>query len=538
MKPTMPAPGVAQPSSEGATSRAWRAAMECLRPYGKRVIFVGLLLLAGTALNLLPPLLVRDLIDRGIPAGQASDSALPIVPHVIGLALLAFAASLVGFVQQYLSTRIGLGVLSDLRQRLFHHWQAQSLGFYKSTPAGELSARMGNDVSRVGFALAEVLPMFLSLGVTLAGTLIILTIISWPLALAACSTLPLFVLLARRMADERRGIAVQVQEAHASLLSLLHQVLNPGGYMAMVLFNRGAAEAQRFAALDAEQNRLQLRLLLSARRTEIGLAVLVALNSALVYCYGGWLVIQGQISLGAVIAFIGYMAALYGPLTRLSDIYGYLHETLGVLQLVFTELDQTPDITDRPGAIPLPPIEGEVRFEKVTFAYSPDQPPVLRDLSFVIPPGKFVALVGPSGAGKSTAIALIPRFYDPVQGCVRIDGFDVREVTRVSLVAQIGLIPQEPYLFNTSIRANLLDACPAATETDLEAACRAAQIHDTIMRLPKGYDSVVGEQGTKLSRGERQRLALARILLQKPRLLVLDEATNSLDADAEQALQA
>ena len=517
--------------------RLWREALACFRPYRWAALLTGLVIVAGCLLNLAPPLLVRGLIDDAIPAGRASGSAQPLLFYVVGLVLLPLAASLIGLGQEYLSTRVGQGILSDLRNRLFRHLQTQSLRFFTTTRAGEITSRVSNDVAQIRWAVEDTLPEIISNLVTVIGTLAVLFWVSWPLALAACATLPVFLLPARRVGRWRRELSEQTQEQHAQMLALLSDVLNVGGYVLMRLFNRGDEEARRFAERNAELMRLRLRLVMVGRWMTIFVTLFGAVGPAVVYWYGGVLVIEGRLSIGAVVAFVAYLTGLYRPVTRLAGVYTSVQEAMGVFQRIVAWLDRTPEVRDRPDAKDLGPVQGEIQFDGVTFAYNPERRPALDGVSFTVRPGQLAALVGPSGAGKTTITYLVPRFYDPQGGAVRIDGVDVRSVTQASLAAQVGMVTQDTYLFHDTVRVNLQYARPGATDAELEAACRAAHIHDFITRLPDGYDTVVGERGVKLSGGERQRLAIARAILKDPRVLILDEATSALDSTSERLIQ-
>jgi ATP-binding cassette subfamily B protein len=310
-----------------------------------------------------------------------------------------------------------------------------------------------------------------------------------------------------------------------------------GGFLLMRLFDRTAYEAGRFADQNRELLRLRVRQAIAGRWLLLVITVLGAAGPAAVYWFGGLLVIRGQVSIGTVIAFVAYLANLYRPVTRLAGVYIDVQAALGVFQRIFAYLDLEPEVRDAPGAAKLGPVRGEIRFEGVTFAYRPGQRPALRDLTFTIRPGQLAALVGPSGAGKTTATYLVPRFYDPQEGRILVDGWEVRAVTQRSLAAQVGMVTQDTFLFHTTVLENLQYARPGATPAEVEAACRAAHIHDFICALPDGYDTVVGERGVKLSGGERQRVAIARALLKDPRILILDEATSALDSASERFIQ-
>jgi ATP-binding cassette subfamily B protein len=314
-------------------------------------------------------------------------------------------------------------------------------------------------------------------------------------------------------------------------------VLNVGGFLLMRLFGRGEYEGDRFAAHNQEVQRLRIRQSMVGRWLLLVITVLGALGPALVYWYGGYLVIQDRVTVGTVVAFVAYLSSLYRPTTRLAGVYVDVQSSLGVFQRIFDLLDLEPEVRDRPEARELGPVRGAIALESVTFGYRDGHRPAVSNVSFQVEPGQLVALVGPSGAGKTTLTYLVPRFYDPQQGRVLIDGHDVRDVTQESLLAQVGMVTQDTFLFHATVRDNLLYARPDATETELIAACRAAHIHDRIAALPEGYDTVVGERGVKLSGGERQRVAIARALLKNPRILILDEATSALDSSSERLIQ-
>ncbi|HVS37264.1 MAG TPA: ABC transporter ATP-binding protein, partial [Gemmataceae bacterium] len=503
-------------------SGVWRHAAALLRPYWKTALLAILAVMVGSAVGLLPPLLVRGLIDDAVPAGRSIGSAMPLLPYVLGLALVPLVACLIGLAQDYLTNRIGLGVTSDLRNRLFRQVQKQSLRYFAATPVGEIASRVSDDVTEIRTAITGSVPSLCGSVVQLGGTLLILFCVSWPLALAACATLPLFLLPVHRAGRRQRQMAKEAQEQQGRLTALLADLLNVGGYMLMRLFNRGEEAARRFAEQDVEVRRRRLKLVLTGRWMMLFFTLLTALGPAAIYWYGGMMVINGRLSIGDVVAFVAYLTGLYGPVMQLANVSLSLQQSLGVFGRSVELLERTPEVQDRPGAAELRNVRGDIQFDHVTFAYDPDRPPALDGVSFRARPGQLTALVGPSGAGKTTAAYLLPRFYDPQKGEIRIDGMDVRDVTQRSLLDQVAMVTQDTYLFHDTIRANLLHARPEATQAELETACRTAHIHDVIRRLPDGYDTVVGERGVKLSGGQRQRLAIARAILKDPRILILD----------------
>ena len=522
-----------------AESFDWRLAFQFIRPYWKIAAIACLVVTGTSVLSLLPPLLVRGLLDRAIPLGKAMHSAAPLIPFALALALLPGVGCAIGMLQQYLTTKMAHGITADLRERLFGHAQSLSLGFFTSTPSGEIGARISDDVAQIPWALTGSLPGLLSSLVQIVGTLAILLSVSPPLALAACATLPLFLLPVHHAGRKQARLAGEVQEQHARMVAGLQDVLNVGGYLLMRIFNAGGHEARRFQHLNRELLRRKLMLSMSGQWVGILFSLTTAIGPTAIYFYGGVLVIRGQLSIGDVVAFVAYLSALYGPVTYLATLSMSLRETMGIFQRVSDLLGRKPEVQDRPDAARLEYVRGAIEFDRVTFAYGGAAADrlALDRFSFDADPGQLIALVGPSGAGKSTVAHLLARFYDPQGGSIRIDGVDIRSVTQQSLLDQMAIVTQDAYLFHDTIRANLFYARPEATQDELEQACRAANIHDVILCLRDGYDTVVGERGGKLSGGQRQRIAIARAILKNPRILILDEATSALDTASERKIQ-
>jgi ATP-binding cassette subfamily B protein len=534
------------------------------RPYRRLLAVVLGTIVLITLVSLLPPLLMRDLIDRAIP-----DENLGRVT-ALGLAMIAVPIlnGVVGVVQRWASARSGEGIIFDLRTAVYGHLQRMSLAFFTSTKPGELMSRLNNDVVGAQQAITGTLVSTLSNSFAVVGTLIVMINLEWRLTLAAVAILPLFIYPSRRVGKVLRGITRRQMDANAQMNSTLNETLNVSGALLVKLFGRTREEDRRFADQAADVRDLGVRRALIGRWFFMALGVVSALGTALVFWLGAVMVIRGSLTIGTIVALSAYLANLYGPLTALSNARVELATSLVSFERVFEVLDLGHEISEGPDAETLDPMMGRVGFEGVSFDYGAVRPagldhvkrfswftPIdgprdgeapepaagramaLQGLDFSVEPGELVALVGPSGAGKTTITYLIPRLYDPTEGRVCIDGRDVRDLRLETLASGIGVVTQETYLFHDTIAANLRYARPDADHELLEEACRTANIHDFIASLPAGYETVVGERGYRLSGGEKQRIAIARVILKDPRILILDEATAHLDAHAEALIQ-
>ncbi len=516
-----------------------RRVLGYFRPYRARSLLILACLALASVLGLAPPLLVRAILDRALPGRDLS----LLSGLVAGLILLPVITGLIGVLQNYWHVRISQCLMFDIRNDLYRHLQRLSLRFYTTTRAGEILSRVNNDVGAVqGVVISTVVGIVTNL-LTIVATAAVLLAMDWRLALLACAIVPAFLLPTRRIGRVRHRLARETQAKQAELLALMQDVLNIGGFILMRLFGQADYEANRFRDRNREVLDLQMKQAMTGRWMFMFLSVIASAGPALIYWYGGWRIIDSDgaeptLTIGTIIAFVAYLANLYRPAGQLANIYVDVQGALAVFVRIFEYLDMDPEVSDRPSARPLPASAGDVRFEHVTFTYKAGHRPALADVSFEIPAGRMAALVGPSGAGKTTATYLVPRFYDPQSGRVCIGGHDLRDVALRSLAAHVGMVTQETFLFHATVRENLLYARPQATGAELEAAVRAANIYDFISALPDGYDTIVGERGFKLSGGERQRLSIARAILKDPRILVLDEATSSLDSESEAAIQA
>lgn len=531
--------------------RVWRFA----RPYrGTIAIFVTAIIVAAI-LALVPPLVVRAILDTAIPN---ADRRLIVV-----LALLAVVAALADaglqILQRWCSARIGEGLIADLRQALFDKVQRLPVAFFTRTPTGAITSRLNNDVVGAQTAVTSTLGSVVSNVVVLITTLAAMLALEWRLTLLSLIVLPLFIIPARRVGRRLQDISRQQMQHNASMNTQMTERFNVSGAMLVMLFGNHDRELKRFGEEADAVRDAGIRSAMLGRVFFVALGLVGAIGAATIYGVGALLVVSGGITTGTLVALAALVTRVYQPLTGLTNARVDLMTSLVSFDRVFEVLDAPEPITDRPGAMELIEPTGAIEFRSVRFRYpsadtvavasletnidavpgasDPDRD-VLERIDLAIAPGETVALVGASGAGKTTLANLIPRLYDVSDGAVLIDGNDVRDLTLESLRGAIGAVPQDPHLFHESIGENLRYARPDADDADLETACRAARIHDTIASLPEGYDTVVGERGYRLSGGEKQRLAIARLLLKNPAIVILDEATSHLDNENEALIQA
>ncbi len=521
---------------ERARAVGWptaRRALGYFRPYLLHV-GAGLLLIAVvSALGLVPALMMKQIFDAALPA---RDARLLLVFAAIWVGSQAVAA-LLGMMQQVLADRIAHALMYDIRTELYGRLQRQSLRFFSQTRAGEIISRMSNDVAAVQQTVRYSTVAILTALLTALTTIALMVVLHPGMALGALVAVPLFVFPTRRVGKAQQRLTRLVAGRLAQLESQMQETLSISGAVLIKSFGRQVYEVDRFRQEAAEVRDLSIKQYAVARWLNAMLGFLSALGPAILLVIGGALFIRGQVSLGTIVAFGGLLTRLYAPAGTLANTHVQIMGSLALFDRIFEYLDLPTEIEERPGAVELTAIRGEVRFRNVSFRYG-SGPRVLNDISFEARPGHLVALVGPSGAGKTTITYLIPRFYDATEGAVEIDGHDVRDLGFQTLQRAIGIVSQEPALFHGTIRENLRYARLAATDREIENACRAAYIHDVIERLPKQYDTMAGERGFHLSGGEKQRLAIARVLLRDPAILILDEATSHLDSESEAKVQA
>jgi ATP-binding cassette subfamily B protein len=529
------------------------------KPYRLSMLFLLVVTTFDAGVTAANPLILRRLIDSGIVPRQAG----VVISLAILIGGLSIVDSLAMWAQSWASARIGQGLVFELRTKVFERVQQQPLAFFTRAQTGSLVSRLNTDVIGAQQAVTSLLTQLVSTSLTLVLVLFAMFFLSWQVGVAAVVVLPLFVLPGRLVGKKLQRYTRESMQLDAEMGSLMNERFNVAGAMLSKLYGRPRRELGLFADRAARVRDIGVTTAVYARMMFIVVSLIAALATALVYGLGGDLVIRNLLQIGSLVALATLLTRLYGPINALSSMQVNVLTALVSFDRVFEVLDLKPLVAERPGAAALPArasgtgVAPEIEFDKVLFRYPAakdvslaslesialpmpertDDTPVLREISFCAPAGKLTALVGPSGAGKTTITHLVPRLYDPVSGTVRIGGYDIRDLTLESLQDNIGVVTQDAHLFHDTIRGNLMYARPEATEQEVIEACKGAQIWDMISALPNGLETVVGDRGYRLSGGEKQRVALARLLLKAPSIVVLDEATAHLDSESEAAVQ-
>ena len=513
-------------------------ALKAFIPYWPRAILVTAVIFVTTVGSVLPAWLTQQIIDKGILKGQLSI----VIRLTIFLIFTALFTGLLGVWQNWLSNVIAQNVMADYRLAIFSHLEKQTVNFFASRQSGDLVSRIMNDVTAIQNVITTTLVGLISNLLTIAVTLTLMFEMNWKMSILAVIVVPGFVIPTQKVGKIRQKLQADIQQWLSFMTVQLSESLGVSGALLIRIFNRETAEQKKFSAANVKLRDLQVRQGLIGRWLFMWLGMFSSIGPALLWGYGGWLVITHQIELGVIVAFTALLSKLYGPLSQLAQIHVNILSSIALFRRIYSILDIEPEILDGSMPIPTENIHGRIELQKVSFSYHKssevDNPRLaLQNINLILEPGQTIALVGPSGAGKTTLLNLIPRFSDPTSGRIFFDGVDYRQLTLHSLRSQMGLVPQDPFFFHDTVYNNLILAKESATQDEIESACRAAQIHDTIAALPQGYQTIVGERGYRLSGGERQRLAIARVLLQSPRIVLLDEATSALDTVVERKIQ-
>jgi ATP-binding cassette subfamily B protein len=537
-----------------ARAGTFRRIVRIFKPYKAKVGLVAGLILLTAGLGLVNPLLIKVVFDDIILGDSDPDARLRLLTIVVAAMILTpIISGGLGLWQTYTNNIVGQNVMQDLRNSLYAHLQHMPLRFFTSTRTGEIQSRLSNDVGGVQGVLTDTASSALANVATVISTVVAMLILSWELTLLSLGILPLFLILSRKVGKVRRVVSGQTQESLADLTAHMQETLSVSGILLSKSFGRQGYEIDRFRQENARLSALEIKRTMVGRGFFSLVQIFFSIMPAFVYFLAAWLYLRGSLGsepdavVGTIVAFTTLQSRLFFPMGQLLNLNVEIQSALALFDRIFEYLDLERDITNRDGALELDPaaVRGEVRFEDVWFRYDRGHAAeseesrlwTIGGVDFIVRPGELVALVGPSGAGKTTLTYLIPRLYDVERGSMRIDGIDVRDITLESLGESIGVVTQETYLFNSSVRQNLRYGDPEATEEEIELAARAAYIWERIDEMPEGLDTVVGERGYKMSGGEKQRLAIARVILKNPRILILDEATSALDTHSERLVQ-
>ncbi|WP_405595846.1 ABC transporter ATP-binding protein/permease [Streptomyces sp. NBC_01410] len=513
-----------------------RRILRLFHPYRGRLAVVGLLVGAASLVSVASPFLLREILDTAIPQGRTGLLSL----LALGMILTAVMTSVFGVLQTLISTTVGQRVMHDLRTGVYAQLQRMPLAFFTRTRTGEVQSRIANDIGGMQATVTSTATSLVSNLTAVVATVVAMLALDWRLTAVSLLLLPLFVWISRRVGRERKKITTQRQKQMAAMAATVTESLSVSGILLGRTMGRADSLTKSFAEESERLVDLEVRSSMAGRWRMSTIGIVMAAMPALIYWAAGLALQSGgaAISIGTLVAFVSLQQGLFRPAVSLLSTGVQMQTSLALFQRIFEYLDLPVDITEPEKPVRLEKIRGEVRFEDVDFVYDDKQKrPTLDRIDVAVPAGGSLAVVGPTGSGKSTLSYLVPRLYDVTGGRVTIDGVDVRELDFDSLARAVGVVSQETYLFHASVAENLRFAKPDATQAEIEAAARAAQIHDHIATLPDGYDTLVGERGYRFSGGEKQRLAIARTILRDPPVLILDEATSALDTRTEQAVQ-
>ncbi|MCW1092554.1 ABC transporter ATP-binding protein/permease [Streptomyces sp. RS2] len=523
------------PADAKEQPRQVRRILKLFRPYRGRLAVVGLLVGAASLVSVATPFLLREILDVAIPEGRTGLLSLLALGMIFGAVL----TSVFGVLQTLISTTVGQRVMHDLRTAVYGRLQQMSLAFFTRTRTGEVQSRIANDIGGMQATVTSTATSLVSNLTSVVATIVAMVVLDWRLTVVSLLLLPVFVWISRRVGRERRKITTRRQKQMAAMAATVTESLSVSGILLGRTMGRSDSLTRAFADESESLVDLEVRSNMAGRWRMAVITIVMAAMPAVIYWTAGIALQLGGpgVSLGTIVAFVSLQQGLFRPTVSLLSTGVQIQTSLALFQRIFEYLDLPIDITEREDPVHLDHVKGEVRFENVDFGYDGKGGPVLDGIDVTVPAGSSLAVVGATGAGKSTLGHLVPRLYDVTGGRVTLDGVDVRDLDFDTLARAVGVVSQETYLFHASVAENLRFAKPDATDAELEAAARAAQIHDHIAALPDGYDTVVGERGHRFSGGEKQRLAIARTILRDPPVLVLDEATSALDTRTEAAVQ-
>ncbi len=522
-----------RPADPAVRKANLRRIVRLFRPYRRRLAAVSALIVVSALLATIPAFLLREVLDVAIP----DEDVRLLTILVAGMVAIPIVTGVLGVWQTLLSNLVGQSVMHDLRTAVYRHLQRLSLAFFTRTRTGEVQSRIANDIGGIENVVTTTATSVLSNVTTVLATVFAMVLLDWRLAVFALALLPLFVWLTKRVGEQRKKVTAERQASLADVSAIVQESLSVSGILLGKTMGRTADLAERFSAESERLAALEVRSRMTGRWMMAAIQTTFAVMPALVYWFAGYTIASGwdTITLGTVVAFTTLQTRLFFPIGSLLGVQLDVQASLALFDRIFEYLDEPVDIVEGHETLPVP--RGEVRLDGVWFRYD-DAQWTLEDVGFAVPPGTKTALVGETGSGKTTCAYLVARLYDATEGRVTIDGVDVRDLSFDALAATVGVVSQETYLFHATVRENLRFARPGATDEEVEEAARAAQVHELISTLPDGYETVVGERGYRFSGGEKQRIAIARTLLRNPPILVLDEATSSLDTQTERAVQA
>ncbi|MGH3973623.1 MAG: ABC transporter ATP-binding protein [Pseudonocardiaceae bacterium] len=531
-------------TKNGPAPQTMRRVIVLFRSYRRRLSIVALIVIVTAGLGVVNPLLIKPVFDNALFCGQGCPN-LPLLSWYVGVMItVPIVTAVLGVVQNYLASVLGQRVMQDMRNNLYTHLQRMPLRFFTETKTGEIQSRLTNDVGGVQSVVTETAASILSNTVTLVSTVVAMLILSWQLTALSLALMPIFIWLTIRVGKARRAATSSTQQTKAELSTLSQETLSVSGILLSKSFGRQPEETARFRERNAQLADLQIHQQMIGRTSFAAVGVFFSVTPALVYLAAGMVGTNSALTAGTLAAFTSLQSRLFFPISTLLRVSTQVQSSLALFERIFAYLDLPHDIVDMPGAKELTPheVRGAISLRNVSFRYpatngTTSRRWALADLSLDIAPGQLAAIVGSSGSGKTTLSYLLPRLYDVTSGAVLIDNHDVRHLRLHSLAQTIGMVTQETYLFHASVRDNLRYGDPHATDAQLEAAARAAAIHDRILELDDGYDTLVGERGYRMSGGEKQRLAIARVILKDPKILILDEATSALDTVNERLVQ-